>query len=203
MKRLITIFSISASLAYAVNISDAYHKSYDYEKMCSCEDAIKTLLPVYQKYPNGYTVNLRLGWLFFLNKKYENAIKHYKKALMVAPNSIEVNLGLLKSYFYGGNLENAVRVGNIILKQDLYNYYGNYYTILALEAKNNNQEALKLVNKMLKLYPTSIIYLQELAKISNPKKAKKIYESILILDPNNIEAKSYLRKKITAFSAIR
>jgi len=197
MKRLITVFSLSATLAFALNISDAYRKSYDYEKMCSCADAVKTLLPVYQKYPNGYTVNLRLGWLFFLNRKYENAIKHYKKAVMAAPSSIEANLGLLKSYFYSGNLENAVRVGNIILKEDVYNYYGNYYTILALEAKKENKEALKLINKMLKLYPTSIIYLQELAKIekiNNPKKAKQIYKSILILDPNNIEARNYLTK---------
>ena len=197
MKRLITVFSLSATLAFALNVSDAYRKSYDYEKMCSCADAVKTLLPVYQKYPNGYTVNLRLGWLFFLNRKYENAIKHYKKAVMAAPSSIEANLGLLKSYFYSGNLENAVRVGNIILKEDVYNYYGNYYTILALEAKKENKEALKLINKMLKLYPTSIIYLQELAKIekiNNPKKAKQIYKSILILDPNNIEARNYLTK---------
>ena len=197
MKRLITIFSISATLAFALNVSDAYRKSYDYEKMCSCSDAIKTLMPVYQKYPNGYTVNLRLGWLFYLNKEYSNAIKHYKRALVAIPTSIEANLGLLKSYYYGGKLKEAIRVGNTILKEDRYNYYGNYYLVLALKDSFEYDQAKKLTNKMLSLYPTSIIFLQELASIEqvkNKKRAKEIYKNILILSPNNIEAKSFLEK---------
>ena len=197
MKRLITIFSLSATLTFALNVSDAYRKSYDYEKMCSCADAIKTLMPVYQKYPNGYTVNLRLGWLFYLNKEYSNAIKHYKKALIAIPTSIEANLGLLKSYYYGGKLKEAIRVGSLILKGDRYNYYGNYYLILALKDSFEYDQAKKLTNKMLSLYPTSILFLQELASIEqvkNPKRAKEIYKNILILSPNNLAAKSFLEK---------
>ncbi len=38
------------------------------------KDAISVFIPLYEKYPRGYTVNLRLGYLFFLNKNYENAI---------------------------------------------------------------------------------------------------------------------------------
>jgi len=50
---------------------------------------------------------------------------------------------------------------------------------------------------MLSLYPTSVLFLVELGKIYYVKdkaKAKKIFEDVLILDPNNIIAKEYLNK---------
>lgn len=197
MKRIVLAISLSAVLSYGLNVKSAYLKSYNYEKMCSCDEAIKVLIPVYKKYKNGYTINLRLGWLFYLDKKYNNAIKHYKKALISMPSSIEANLGLLRSYVKSGDLNNAIRVGNVILKIDYYNYYGNYNLVLALKKKKEYREALKLINKMLFLYPTSVIYLEQLADITNindPKKAKSIYKNILILDPNNVDAKLYLSK---------
>jgi len=195
MKKILLIISLSAVFSYGLNVKSAYLKSYDYAKMCDCGDAIKVLTPIYKKYPNQYTINLRLGWLFFLDKKYKNAIKHYKKALIAIPSSIEANLGLLKSYLKLGKLDSAIKVGTVILKKDLYNYYGNYNLILALKEKNEYAQALKLTKKMLALYPTSVIYLEQLASIvakDDEKKAKSIYENILMLDPNNLTAKQYL-----------
>ena len=198
MKRILLIISLSVVFSYGLNVKSAYLKSYDYAKMCDCDDAIKVLIPIYKKYPNQYTINLRLGWLFFLDKKYKNAIKHYKKALIAIPSSVEANLGLLKSYLKLGKLDSAIKVGGVILKKDLYNYYGNYNLILALKEKGEYAQALKLTKKMLALYPTSIIYLEQLASLTakdDEKKAKSIYENILILDPNNVTAKQYLLLK--------
>ncbi len=195
MKRILLTISLISIFAYGLNIKNIYLKSYNYEKMSDFKDAIKVLIPLYKKSPNRYFINLRLGWLFFLNKKYENSIKHYKKALIAEPNSIEANLGLLKSYLNSGDATNAIRVGNIILKNDLYNFYGNYNLILALKQKQNYSQALKLTRKMLSLYPTSVIYLEQLANLlskKNMQQAKKVYQYILILDPNNIIAKQYL-----------
>ena len=197
MKKLIIIFNLLTIFAFSLNIKDAYLKSYNYEKMGSYSDAIKVLIPVNKKYPNSYTVNLRLGWLFFLNKRYKNAIQHYKKALLAIPSSIEANLGLIKCYLANEDLKNAIKIGGIILKIDYYNYYGNYYLSLALIRNKDYAIALNLVNKMLSLYPTSVLFLEELAKIKSvekPQEAKKIYRNILILDPNNINAKDALQE---------
>ena len=50
---------------------------------------------------------------------------------------------------------------------------------------------------MLSLYPTDTLFLVELGKIyyfqGKKELAKKIFEDVLILDPNNIIAKEYLR----------
>ena len=196
MKKMLLIISVVLSL-FALDVKNAYYKSYNYEKMGDYKDAIKVLIPVYNKYPNGYTLNLRLGWLFFLSKKYNNALIHYKKASLAVPYSIEAKLGMMRVYLACGDYDSALKIGNAVLKTDYYNYYGNYYEILSLTAKKRYDEALSLINKMLSLYPTSVMYLVELGKIyyvKDRQKAKKIFEDVLILDPNNITAKKYLSK---------
>jgi len=196
MKKIILLISICLSL-FALDIKKAYYDSYNYEKMGDYKDAIKVLIPIFKKYPNGYTLNLRLGWLFYLSKKYQNAIEHYKKASIIAPYSIEAKIGIMRVYLATGDYDNALKVGDVILKTDYYNFYGNYYEITALMAKKEMNTALKLTEKMLSLYPTSILYLVKLGEIYYTKdkiKAKKIFEDVLILDPNNVIAKEYLTK---------
>jgi len=189
VKKIIILFSITTILAFGLDIKGLYLKSYNYEKMGSYQDAIKVLIPINKKYGHTYTINLRLGWLFFLDKKYKNSIKHYKKALIAIPTSIEAKLGLTKCYLASGKLNSAVATSGSILKVDYYNYYGNYYLASALIAKKDYYSAKAVVEKMLSLYPSSVIFLEQLAKIKKalePKKVAKIYESIEILDPNNL-----------------
>ena len=195
MKKIILLLSVAGFLLQALDIKDIYAKSYNYEKSYNYAEAIKVLIPLYEKYKHGYTINLRLGWLFFLNKRYKNAIKHYKKALLAAPKSMEAYLGLLRSYLMIGDIQNAIATGSVIVKIDYYNYYGNYYLLKALKRKKEYATAAAIANKMLQLYPTSILYLEALAnitKIKEPQKAKEIYRNILILDPNNVAAKAAL-----------
>ena len=198
MKKLIVFLAVFLFAFSNKDIQNIYYKSYNYEKMGDYKDAIKTLIPLYNKYPKSYTINLRLGWLFYLNKDYTNSIKHYQKASLVMPYSVEPKLGLMRDYIAMQNYKNALKIGNLILREDYYNYYGNYYEILALKGIKDYKNALKLTNKMLALYPTSVLYLNSLGEIyyvsSKKDLAKKIFEDVLILDPNNVFAKSFLNK---------
>ena len=197
MKKLIILLAVFIFAFSNKEIKEIYYKSYNYEKMGDYKDAIKVLIPLYNKYSNSYTVNLRLGWLFYLNKNYSNSIKHYEKASLILPYSIEPKLGLMRDYLEMQNFKAALKIGNIILREDYYNYYGNYYEILALKGVKDYKSALKIANKMLSLYPTSVLFLNSLGEIyylENKKDlAKNIFENVLILDPNNVVAKSYLK----------
>ncbi len=195
MKKIILLISLFVGL-FAIDINKIYYKSYNYEKMGDYKDAIKVLIPLYNKYPNAYTVNLRLGWLFYLNKNYKNSIFHYQKASMSIPSSLEVKLGMMRVYYVMGDYSNALKIGNVILKSDYYNYYGNYYEVLSLVALKNYKVAEILVNKMLSIYPTSVSFLVELGKIYKLTKrdASEIFKNVLILDPNNVVAKEYFNK---------
>jgi len=196
MKKLLVLFLVV--FGFSSDVQKIYLQSYNYEKVGDYKDAIKVLIPLYKKYPKGYTLNLRLGYLFFMNKKYDNALKYYKNASLILPYSFEPRLGIMKVYLTTGKYQKALEIGYSILKIDYYNYYANLYTLQALKYKKDYKNALTIANKMLAIYPTDITYLVNLAKIYeniNPTYAKEIYEkSVLILDPNNISAKLFLNR---------
>ena len=196
MKKLIILFILT--FGFSDEIQKAYLNSYNYEKIGDYKDAIKVLIPVYKKYPKGYTLNFRLGYLFFMNKKYTNAVSYYQKASLTLPYSFEPRLGIMRVYLTTGEYEKVTEIGYSILKRDFYNYYGNLYTIQALKKLKKYKDAIALANKMITIYPTDVTYLVNLAKIyeiTNPDYAKTLYkDSILILDPNNVSAKLFLNK---------
>ncbi len=176
-------------------IKQSYFKSYDYEKVGRYQEAIKVLVPLYKKYPNGYTLNLRFGWLFYLNEHYKDALEYYNRATQLKPYSMEPKLGLIKVYLNMYQYQKAETVGNTILKVDYYNYYGNFYTIRSLIYQKKYDTALKITKKMLALYPTDVLFLEQLATIYKETKSpylQQVYQDILILDPNNVLVRSNL-----------
>jgi len=161
-------------------------------------DAIRSLMVVYKSYPNGYTVNLRLGWLYYLSKKYSNSIFHYKKAIKVIPYSVEAKLGLTLPLLAQGKYSSVERLCYQILNQDFYNYYGNLRLVYVLRKQKKYDLAEKIINKMLYLYPTDTNLLLELGILKFEKRefnnAKRILNDVLILDPENLKAKLYLER---------
>ncbi|NPA55429.1 MAG: tetratricopeptide repeat protein [Epsilonproteobacteria bacterium] len=194
MKKLIIL--LLAVFAFA-SVKECYLRSYNYEKIGDYKDAIKVLIPLYKKYPNGYTLNLRLGYLFFLDGKYANAIKFYKQASLILPYSFEPKLGMMRVYLKIGEFKKVVDIGYSLIKVNYYDYYANLYTLQALKALKKYKDAIAIAKKMLAIYPTNVVYLVNLARIyeiTNPTIAKKIYkDSVLILDPNNVSAKMFLK----------
>jgi len=202
MSRLLLFFLLLTSTALgAINydqIKSAYYRSYLYEKSGDYEDAIKALMPVYREFPNGYTVNLRLGWLYYLAKKYANSEFHYKKALQVIPSSVEAMLGLTLPYMAQSKWSDTEALCYRILRIDYYNYYGNLRLSYALRKEGKFSLAAAVSRKMLTIYPSDVNFLLELAislyhqgKLSY---AKSLFEDILILDPENPVAKEFLKK---------
>ncbi|MDF1878929.1 hypothetical protein JHD46_04670 [Sulfurimonas sp. SAG-AH-194-C20] len=170
------------------SIKKNYFISYDYEQMGKYSQAIKVLSSLYLKYPKGYTLNLRFGWLFFLDKKYKNAQKHYNIAILSNPYALDPRLGLTRVYLASASYAEAEHVAHELLKIDYYNYYANIYIVQALMGQKKFNIAQKVVSKMLGIYPTDINFLELLSVIYKETKSpylKKVYEDILILNPHN------------------
>jgi tetratricopeptide (TPR) repeat protein len=200
MKRIILISLLVLTNLFALSdqeIKDAYYKSYNYEKMGNYTDAIKAIMPVYNDYPETYTVNLRLGWLYYLNENYANSLEHYGKAIKISPYSLEAKLGellpLLARERYGEVEKKAFQ----ILDADYYNYYGNLRLVFALRMQQKSDLAEKIALKMLAIYPIDVSFLTEYALIKFAQGEKdtafKLFYDILILDPENVTAKSYIQ----------
>ncbi len=195
---LVLLVSLSLSIASDSfdEVKSQYFKSYDYELLGKYKEAIKVLSPLYSKYPKGYTLNLRFAWLFYLNKNYADAIKYYKKASLINSYALDPRLGLMRVYLDTHSYKEAEKVANELLKIDYYNYYANIYMIQSLNAQGKYDISIKIIQKMLALYPTDISFLELLSvvyKQTNSPYLEKLYEDILVLDPNNVYVRSNLK----------
>jgi len=201
LKSVIIFFLIYIFSAVALDYEDikrSYYRSYQYERTGDYENAIKALSFVYNEYPDSYTVNLRLGWLYYLAKKYANSIFHYEKAIKAAPYSIEARLGYTLPLLAQAKFGDVEKVCYQILNTDYYNYYGNLRLSYVLRAQKKYKMAEEVATKMLTIYPTDVNFLMELALSrfyqGNKKEAYRLFKDILILDPENTTAKEFLKK---------
>ncbi len=194
------MFTLSAkaneNLTYR-EILQSYKQSYLYEKIGDYKDAIRVLMPIYKAYPYGYTINLRLGWLYYLWRKYENSIFHYRRAISAIPSSVEAKLGLSLPLMAQEKWKDVETLMYQIIATDYYNYYGNLRLCEALEHQKKYSMELFIAQKMLAIYPTSVPFLIYLGKsyyhLGNLRLALKTFKDVLILDPENNTAKEYIK----------
>ncbi|WP_456484917.1 tetratricopeptide repeat protein [Desulfurobacterium sp.] len=201
IKRVITTVVLLGifTTSYAMNYNEikiAYYKSFTYEKAGDYKDAIKALMPVYETYPKGYTVNLRLGWLYYLMGKYKNSEVHYRKAMEAIPSSVEAKLGLSLPLMAEKRWAEVESLMYKVIKTDYYNFYGNLRLAVALRNEGKAKLAEQIARKMLALYPSNVAFLTELGldlfAQGKKKEAYATFSDVLILDPENTVAKHYL-----------
>lgn len=184
------------AVAQDPDIAGAYRRSVDHERAQAYQDAIRALAPVYEAYPNGYTVNLRMGWLFYLNGNFNNAIAHYEVAGTAAPFALEPKLGRLLPLLAQGRWADAEALAYQVVSVDHYNYYGNLRLAVALRMQGKLEPAYQIALKMVTAYPTDLLHLVEFAQVTDARgdkaEARRLFGEILILDPENQVARRYL-----------
>ncbi len=198
---MITVLLLAPGFLSAMTyeeINAAYHKSFLYEKNGDYTNAIRAIMPVYKNYPKGYTVNLRLGWLYYLLGNYSNSKMHYKKAMEIIPTSVEAMLGYSLPLMAQQRWSDVAQLMYKLLKIDYYNFYGNLRLSVALRNLGKFKEAEQIDRKMLALYPSNVSFLLELgiSLYYQGKKtyAKSIFKDVITLDPENNTAKEFLKK---------
>lgn len=178
------------------DIAAAYQRSFDNERAENYQDAIRALAPVYEAYPNAYTVNLRMAWLFYLNGNFSNAVAHYEVATRAAPLALEPKLGKMLPLLAQGRWAEAEAVAYQVVSVDHYNYYGNLRLAVALRMQSKLEASYQITWKMASAYPTDLLYLVELAQVNDARgdeeEARRLFGEILILDPENQVARRYL-----------
>jgi tetratricopeptide (TPR) repeat protein len=191
----------AATLQGAATLSDdeireAYHISYRYEKAQNYDDAIKSIAPVLTAYPQGYTVNLRLGWLYYLSGNYANAKTYYQAAMKSAPASLEAKLGYTLPLLAQARYDETETITKQIVRVDASNYYASLRLAFALRMQKKFEAAEEVLNRLLLLYPTDVKFLTELGLVKvaqdQHSAARRIFADVLTLDPENVAAKEYL-----------
>jgi tetratricopeptide (TPR) repeat protein len=189
------LLQINPPLSQA-DIAQAYAQSFSLENQAKYIEAAKALKQVYQKFQTTYTVNLRLGYLYYLAGQFANSQKHYQQAINAVPSAISPRIGIMNLYQTWGKSDQALSQGQAILKQDPFHYATNLRVASLLLAQQQGEAALTIYKTMLSLYPEDTSYLsayaQGLWQMGWHQAAQDVAHNILVLEPNNTIAKNLL-----------
>ena len=194
MKKIKLIFLMQLIVAAGFAQKDTvavFYNSYVAEGSKDYVKAIELMNGMYNQ--NSYSMNLRLGWLWYLKGDFMKSQSYYKTAIMNEAKSVEARLGYA---FPTSLLENWSEVSNIyneILVIDPENATVNYkQAYIAFYIKKDYKGALSFVSKVTRLYPfdfdANYLTAQIHLSLGNIKEAKVFILHALEYNPQSKEA---------------
>ncbi len=175
----------------------AFSKSYDLANQSKNKEAIAVLKEVYDK--SSYFVNLRLGWLHYLDKSYNESLIYYKAAASVKPGAIEAKLGLSFPLEAMGNKNELKAQYENILTIDSLNTFVHYKLGMMYYDKKEFNTAFKFFEKVVALYPFDYDGLLMFAwtnhQLGNTNESKDLFSKVLCLSPGDVSATRGLTTK--------
>lgn len=178
------------------NIQKAFTESYTHEYNKVYGDAINSLIKVYDE--SNYEINLRLGWLNYSNKNYVQSQNYYQKAVNLKPYAIEAKLGLIKPLSLLENWDNVFQTYDDILKIDPQNTTANYWAGVILYNRKKYEQAAKLFEKVVNLYPFDYDSNHMLAwsylNLGKNNNAKTLFTKALLIKPGDTSSLDGLSK---------
>lgn len=192
------IFTRSVFLQANDERISAFNKSINLALKQNYTQAANELLNIYKNYSNDYLINLRLGYLYYLQYKYDESIKYYKKAVELAPqNSIEPLLGLTLPFAAKENWNEVEKIYLNILNIDLNNYTANLRLGQIYFNRKDYSKSEKYLTKVYNYYPSDYeanLYLGWTYFYLNRKSdAKKHFIYTLMVSENDKSAMEGLR----------
>ncbi len=170
--------------------SDAFYKSYEFEKTTNYTGAIKELTGIYTA--NDYFLNIRLGWLYYLSKNYVESLKYYQKAIVLKPYAIEAKFGCIKPLSALEKWDKVEYQYLDILKIDPQNTIANYWLGVIYYNRKDYISANRLFEKVVNLYPLDYDSVIMLAwtklNLGRTNEAKVLFNHALTLRQNDKSA---------------
>jgi tetratricopeptide (TPR) repeat protein len=190
------ILLIAVSSAQGQNsVSEAFSKSYELEYNQEYTKAITTISTVYDA--TSYAINLRMGWLSYLNADYLKSKTYYKNAINLNPRSIEARLGIANPLSVLQNWEDIIVVYKEILQISENQVLANYRLAYIYYNKKKFDTANEYATKVASLYPFDFDNNLLLGKINislgNITIAKKYLNMALLYNPTSTEVIGLLK----------
>jgi tetratricopeptide (TPR) repeat protein len=200
-RHLITLFCLVTLGAAAQNdasLQKAFSDSYTAEYGKRYTDAIAAINKVYDE--GSYEMNLRIGWLSYLNKNYTQSQNYYTRAVGLKPYSVEARLGLVKPLSALESWDKVLATYEEILKIDPQNTTAAYWAGVIQYNRKKYDLGAKLFEKVVNMYPFDYDATHMLAwtyyYLGRGNDAKVLFHKALLMHPadaSSIEGLSYIK----------
>jgi tetratricopeptide (TPR) repeat protein len=171
-------------------LQKAFKESYTLEKKGQYNDAINVLLIVYDE--KIYELNLRLGWLYYSNKQFDESITYYQRAIDLMPYCIEAKFGITNPYSVQEKWDKVAEQHAAILAIDPLNTLANYRLGLSYYYKADYNNAYKLFEKVVNLYPfdysSVLMYAWTNFQLGKTREAEILFNKVLLMSPDDKSA---------------
>jgi tetratricopeptide (TPR) repeat protein len=196
MKSIISLLLVLCGFILKSQSSElAFSKSYSFEYETQYAKAITALTDMHV---DSYQIDLRLGWLYYLNKDYVKSEQFYKKSIALEPTSIEARFGLVLPLSATSNWNSVFSTYIEVVKLDPNNSIANYRIASIFYARKDYLNAMFYVTKVLKLYPfdydSNLLIGKILMDQGKNAEAKKYIIKALEYNPQSEDAKAALKK---------
>lgn len=192
----ILLFFICIQAQSQPSTQAAYARSYEAEQAGNYAKAITEIKSVYK--PDNYFSNIRLGWLYYMDKQNTISLQYYNLAISLKPYAIEAKFGFVKPLSALGSWDKVKEQYFQILKIDPQNTVANYWLGVIYYNRKDYQNAVKLFEKVVNLYPLdydSIIMLAwSKLQLGSYPDARVLFNHALIIRPNDSSALSGLKQ---------
>lgn len=179
-----------------LSVAEAFRQSMELELAQNFSQAIEVLTPTQQRFPKNYYVNLRLGWLYYLNGDMANSQRCYQSATRIEPRSVEAKTGLLLPLLAQQRYSEAESMAKMAIRLDANNYFANLRLAFALRMQGKFQVAHEVNQQMLRLYPADVAFLLEQgltqSALGRSEESRELFQRVLLLQPDNLTASNAL-----------
>ena len=146
---ILTLFLLINHVNAQNKTSDVFKKSYSFEAVYAYDKAAQSLEKIYNSNVDNYEINLRLGWLNYLNGDLKKSIQYYSKAHNLKPMSLEAIYGIILPLIvqqdYNSVINYAKKALSVVPKDTRAEYYmglSYYYKKDYLKAENYLEKAI-------------------------------------------------------------
>jgi tetratricopeptide (TPR) repeat protein len=176
---------------------DIWAKSYALEANGRYKEAAGVIEPFIQgNSENIEFALLRYGWLNYLLRNHNVAIRNYEKALQLNNDSIDARLGLTLPLLAQQRWKESARHAKQILLRSPWNYTAHERLLISEEAQREWGTMKQHASELVARYPTVTTFWLSLARaeawLGNNLAAKQAYARILIRLPEHLEATRYI-----------
>ncbi len=199
MKKLISTFVLVLAVAIVfaqdyAKLTSAFNESYAKEKNAKYTDAAAVLKAHYDE--KSYEINLRLGWLTYLQGQFSESMGYYSKAIDLMPYAIEPRLGIVLPASAMGNWDLVVLHYNKILNIDPNNTLVLYRMGLINYERKDYKQAYSHFEKVVNLYPwdhdSLLMFAWTNYMLGKTREAKILFQKTLLYNPDDASAKEGL-----------